>query len=154
MSRLRRTLIVVTGVAVAIVIGGRLLFRPRPIDVQVTRVDHGLVEDIVTNSEGGTIESRARAKLGAERAGRVAAIRLEEGERARTGDVVVQLDTSTEQTQLAVIRREAQAAEATHRSLEADRTLARSNWERVARLYAEKLVTDQQRDEARARLEA
>jgi HlyD family secretion protein len=154
MSRLWRTVIVVLAVAVAVVIGARLLFRPRPIEVQVAHVGQGTVEDIVTNSEGGTIESRARAKLGAERAGRVAAILFEEGDRARTGDVVVQLDTSTEQTQLAVARREAQAAEATSRSARADETLARSNWDRVARLYAEKLVTDQQQDEARARLES
>lgn len=152
--KVSRAVLVGAAALAVVVVAARLLVRPHKIDVQVSRVDFGPVEDIVTNSEGGTIESRARAKLGADRAGRIGTIRFEEGARARTGDVLVQLDTSTERTQLEVARREEQAAGATYRSLEAERTLARSNWDRVARLHAEKLVTDQQRDEARARLDA
>ena len=154
MSKLTRTLLVVGVLVAAAVPAARLLFRPHPIEIQAVPAGYGPVEDIVTNSEGGTIQSRARARLGAERAGRVGSIRFEEGDRARRGDVLVQLDTSTEETQLALARREAQAAEASSRAAAADAVLARRNWERVARLFAEKLITEQQRDEAAARLES
>jgi len=154
MSRNWRRVLVAVAVLALVVIGARALFRPKPIEVEVATVSAGPVEDIVTNSEGGTIESRARARLGAERAGRVASILFEEGARAKRGDVLVQLDASTAQTQRAAARREAQALEATLNVARAAERLARQGWDRTASLHAQKLVTDAQLEEAQARLES
>ena len=107
--------------------------RPKPIDVEVVKVARGLVEDAVTNSQAGTVKARLRARVGAERAGRVAAIPRREGSRVRRGEAMLLLDRSTADTQLEVARRDLEAASAAA-------LLARQTYDRSAALAKERLV--------------
>ncbi len=154
MSRRTRWIALVVVAGIVVILAGRGLLRPRPIEVEATPVEWGPVEDVVTNSEAGTIESRARARVGAERAGRIAVIRFEEGARARSGDVLVELDASTARTRLAATHRDAQALDAAHEVAHARQRLAQQSWERVDRLARERLVSPEQRDQAREEFEA
>ena len=79
--------------------------RPRPIEVEAVPVARGLVEDAVTNSQAGTVKARLRARVGADRAGRIAAIPRREGSRVRRGETLLLLDASTAETQLVAAQR-------------------------------------------------
>jgi HlyD family secretion protein len=151
--RWRNILGFVLGLAV-IVFLSRAACRPKPLDVTIVPIGFGPVEDVVTNSDAGTIKSRARARIGAERTGRVANIRFDEGAEVRRGDVIVELDASTARAQLAAARRDADAVEAAHEVAHSTEMLARQNWNRIDRLHSESVVSAEQRDEARARLDA
>src|SRR5262245_3640145 len=97
--RVRWCLLVAVVIALVVILRVTF-FRPRPILVEVATVARGLVEDAVTNSQAGTVRSRQRARVGAERAGRVAAIPAREGTRVKKGDPLLLLDDSTARTQL------------------------------------------------------
>ena len=67
------------------------VFVPDPVPVTVFRVARGLVEDTVTNSKVGTVETRRRAELSPEIGGRVRQIFVREGDAVTAGQLLLQL---------------------------------------------------------------
>lgn len=131
------TLIVVLA---AIVVGGRLLFRSPPVEVNVVRADRGRVEETVTNSRAGTVRARQRARLSPEIGGRVIEIPFREGMRVRAGDRLLRLEDDDLAASMALAAREQDAirARVTEACLAAD--LARREWERSRDLAREGIV--------------
>ncbi len=153
--RLRtRWWLIAAGIVVLIVVLRATAFRPRPIEVEVATVGRGTVEDAVTNSQAGTVKARLRARVGAERAGRVAAIPHREGSRVRAGEPLLLLDESTARTQLEVVGRDLEAAHAAAGAAGAAATLARQQHERTASLFKSSLVSQGEMDLAKSRLES
>jgi HlyD family secretion protein len=128
--------------------------RPRPIEVEVVTVARGLVEDAVTNSQAGTVKARLRARVGAERAGRVAAIPRREGATVRRGEPLLLLDRSTAETQLEVAKRDLESARAAAGAARAAATLARQQHERTASLFQSGVVSQGEMDLSKSRLES
>ena len=87
-------------------------FAPQPVVVSTIAVNRGTVESTVTNSKGGTVRARRRAKLSTEIGGRVVVIPLREGDFASLGDLLLQLDDSSQQARLELSRREVEAIDA------------------------------------------
>ncbi|HTK31269.1 MAG TPA: efflux RND transporter periplasmic adaptor subunit [Candidatus Saccharimonadaceae bacterium] len=141
-------------VLAALVFATRRLASPRPIAVEAAAVERGAVEDVVANSEGGTVRSRAEARLGVERAGRVARILFREGARVRAGTVVLALESSTAATQLEAARRDFEAADAAHEAAHAAELLARQDLARREPLRRDGLISAEEIDAARSRLES
>ena len=131
-----------------------LLFRPRPIGVDAVIAASGPVEDVVANSEGGTVRSHAEARLGVERAGRVASIERREGATAHRGEVVLRLDPSTAARQLESARRQLEAFDAAHDVAHAADRLAQQDLARIEPLTEGGAATVEQLDGARSRAAA
>ncbi len=153
--RLRaRWWVIAAGLLVLVFVLRATACRPRPIEVEVVKVVRGPVEDAVTNSQAGTVKARLRARVGAERAGRVAAIPHREGSRARRGETLLLLDPSTAETQLEVAKRDLEAASAAAGAARAAATLARQQHERTASLFKSGLVSQGEMDLSKSRLES
>jgi HlyD family secretion protein len=131
----------------------RTCFRERAIEVEVASAEIGPVEDVVVNSEAGTVKARSRARLGVEAHGRVAEIPYRENDHVKRGALLLSLDPATERTRLQAARRDLQVVTATLESARSAATLARQQHDRTAELHARQLASQQQLDEARSRLE-
>jgi HlyD family secretion protein len=153
MKRWMRGLLIVVAAVVLIVALRATVFRPAAIDVEVARAERGVVEDVVTNSQAGTVRSRKRSRLGAERAGRVVGIPHREGASVKRGATLVQLDTSTARTQLDLARRELDVQRATTASTRASFTLAQTEFQRTQQLRDQGLLSQGEMDQARTRFE-
>lgn len=152
MTRTARIAAAVAAVVLAVMILQRTVFREKPIPVEAATVSMGPVEDVVVNSEAGTVVTRARAKLGVESAGRVGEIPYREGSFAKAGEVLLRLDDRTERTRILAARRNADVASATADEAAASARLAKQNQSRIATLHAQGMATQEQLDEANARL--
>jgi RND family efflux transporter MFP subunit len=132
---------------------------PSPIAVTVAPV---VAADTTERLEaGGVVAAQESASISSRIVATIAAVRVKAGDRVRAGDVLVTLDARdiTEHTgqarasalaaekALAQARTEQTAAEAEHR-------LAAAWQKRIATLHARNSATDQERDEAEARLSA
>ncbi len=146
--------LVTAGVVALLVLLRVTLFRPHPIAVEIATASRGLVEDAVTNSQAGTVRSRLRARVGAERAGRVAAIPRREGARVRHGDALLLLDDTTARTQREVARRDLEAAHAAADAARAAATLARQQHQRNTALFKANLLAQGEMDLSKSRLES
>ena len=110
---------------------------------------------------GGVVAARESASISSRIVATIAGIRVKAGDRVRAGDVLVTLDARdvaehtgqarasavAAEKALAHARTEQSAAEAEHR-------LAAASQKRIATLHARNSATDQERDEAEARLAA
>ena len=154
MLRRMRGLAVLVAVLVAAATGLAFLLRPRPIEVEAVAIGTGAVEDLVANSEGGTVRSRAQARLGVERAGRVSAIPYREGVFVRRGAIVLRLDASTAAQRLESARSDFEASHAAHEAAHAVEWLARQNLVRAESLHAQSLISREQIEALWSRLGA
>jgi HlyD family secretion protein len=143
--------------AVALLAAGVLLratlFRERAIEVETTSVGTGPVEDIVVNSEAGTVKARSRARLGVESVGRVALIPHREGSTVKAGDLLLGLESTTERTRLEATRRNAEVLVATLAGARSSAKLAQTSMDRIASLHSRGLASQAQLDEIREQTE-
>ncbi len=132
---------ILLAIAAAILILKATVFAPDPLEVRVTEVQPGLVEETVANSRAGTIKARRRASLSSEVGGQVVELPFREGDEVKAGDVILRLDDSLQQARLVLSRRERDTARAEQNRacVVADR--AQREYKRVARLAAEKIVS-------------
>jgi HlyD family secretion protein len=86
---LRRVLLVV--VLAAIAIGVWFATRPAPIAVVVAAVEPGRVENTVANTRAGSVSACRRAKLAPPIGGRIEKLNVKEGDRVKTGQVLLEL---------------------------------------------------------------
>lgn len=149
---LKWTLIAAGGVA-AILLLRATVFRPHPIEVESAVAERGTVEDVVTNSQAGTVRARRRSRLGAERAGRVIEIPFRESARVRRGAVLVQLDASTARTALELARREREVQRANAVSARAAFDLAKLEHERARTLRAQDVISQGEMDRVQTRFD-
>ena len=154
MTRRVRTGLLIAGLIVAAVAVWQVLFRPRPVAVEAVIAATGPVEDVVANSEGGTVRSHREARLGVERAGRISEIEHREGTTVRRGEVVLRLDSSTAERQLESARLQLQALDATHDATHAAEKLARQELARTEPLLERGVATAEQMDHARSQADA
>ena len=154
MKRPFRYLAVVAGLLLLALLARATLFRDRPVAVEVASAEIGAVEDVVANSEAGSVKARSRARLGVQSAGRVAEIPHREGSTVRSGDLLLRLEPTTERTriQAAYRNREVQrAALATARSAAG---LTHRTLERISSLRTQGLASEAQLDDAKAQSSA
>lgn len=139
---------VVLGLVLVGVLLRATVFAPEPLEVEVVEVSRGRVEESVTNSRAGTVKARRRAQISPEVGGRVVAIPFREGERFDQGDVLLRLDPNVPEAQIALRRREVQAAraEAERACLAAERAVRER--ERLERLAREGIISEDLRDQA------
>jgi HlyD family secretion protein len=149
-----RWALIAAGAIAVILLLRATVFRSKPIEVEVVRVSRGVVEDAVTNSQAGTVKSRYRARVGAERAGRVVAIPHREGAVVKKGEPLLLLDASSARVQLDLAQRDLETARATVESARAAAQLAGRDFERTEQLRAAKLVAQEQMDQVKSRRDA
>jgi RND family efflux transporter MFP subunit len=129
--------------------------------IPVTVVPVAAIDTTERLEAGGVVAARESASISSRIVATIAGIRVKAGDRVRAGDVLITLDARdvTEHTGLA--RASAVAAEkaltqarAAQSAAEAEHRLATASGQRIATLHARDSATDQERDEAEARLSA
>ena len=65
--------------------------RPELIEVQLARVEHGLVEATVSNTRAGTVKACRRAKLAAPSGGQIERLLVTKGQRVKRDQVLLEL---------------------------------------------------------------
>ena len=122
--------------------------RAKPVTVAVIAVEKGTVEKTVANTRAGTVKACRRAKLSPSAGGQIARLPVREGESVKRGQLLLELWNKDLTAQLALTRQEAASAAATARArcIEADQT--RREADRLQKLLARKLVSEEQLDRA------
>lgn len=133
--------------------------------VRVEKVVLGQVEDLYEAT--GTVRSRTSTELSSRIMGTVTAVRAREGDRVRSGQVLIEVDNRDAAAQLQKAQaglREAEeglneveqsisAAQSARNAADANRRLASSTFNRYQALAERKSISPQEFDEARARLQ-
>ncbi len=118
------------------------LLRVDPVPVEVVRPERGRVEAIVTNTKAGTVRAHRRAQLSPEIGGRVVRLPVRAGDRVRRGQVLLELDSTSQRARLQKAERDVATAQARAREacLAADQ--AAREYDRYAALAERQIVAD------------
>lgn len=154
MRRWWKRIAIAAAIVLALLLLRAIVFQREPIVVDVFTVAPGRVEETVTNSRAGTVRARRRAKLSPELGGLVTEIPLREGQRVKKGDVLLRLDDQVPRSEVAVARRdlEAATAERDQACFAADR--AARDLARISRLAEDQIASRDQLDRAKTEAEA
>lgn len=99
---MRRNTAILAGALLVAVLGGLAFHLTRAVPVEViTAAEHPIRQSLVFS---GRVEAPVRVDLGATITGRVAEVRVREGDRVRRGDLLVALESADLQAQLAQAR--------------------------------------------------
>jgi HlyD family secretion protein len=124
------------------------LHEPAPVRVKVLAVAPGTVEEIVANTRAGTLKPCRRAKLAPSLGGQIATLAVHEGDRVKTGDLLLELWNQDLTAQVTLAEREAEAAEARARSACLNAENAEREAARQVKLDARRLTSQETLDRA------
>lgn len=93
----------------AVVAGIWYTTRPKPVEVRLTGVDRGTVENIVANTRAGTIRACRRARLAPSVGGQIAVLDVKEGQRVEKDTLLLSLWNNDLSAQVTLAEREAEA---------------------------------------------
>ncbi len=128
--------------------------RPKPIDVRVSRVARGKVEETVSSTKAGAIRSRFASDISAESAGKVVEIHAREGAQVEGGAPLVSLDRRDVDAALAAARSEIVTLSALVDEATARHQDAKRKWTRISDLLHTGTVTQSELDSAQSLMEA
>jgi HlyD family secretion protein len=107
-----RRLAVAMLIAAALAAVYRYVSRPTPLPVRLWTVDRGRVEASVANTRAGTIEACRRSHLTPDVGGKVARLPVQEGDRVKANQVLLELWNEDLKAQIQLAESEARAAQA------------------------------------------
>ena len=128
--------------------------RPEPIAVTAAKVEKGLVESTVANTRAGTVKSCQRARLAPLTGGQVERLLVEKGQRVEKDQPLLELWNSDLKSKLQLARSEAEAARAATRQVCLKADIAEREYQRILRLFKQKLTSEDQRDKAETEAKA
>jgi HlyD family secretion protein len=124
--------------------------RPDPIEVAVQAVTRAIVERTVANTRAGTVKACRRAKLSPSIGGQIAQLPIREGDRVKTGQLLLELWNKDLAAQVKLAEQEVAATQAQVRSVCAKSEVARRNADRLVRLRLSDAATAERADNAMA----
>lgn len=123
-----------------------LLNREQPIQVPLVEVSRGPVEVIAANSRAGSVRACQRSRLSMPVGGRVEQLLVEEGDRVKAGELLLQLHDDEQQALVAQARADLQAAELEHQRSCQQAAFSQRELTRSRTLAARNLVSAEQLD--------
>ena len=144
---MKKPLIAVLLIAVAIVAWIAWSTRTKPVSVVVEPATRGTVEKTVANTRAGTVKACRRAKLSPSAGGQIAQLPVSEGDSVKRGQLLLELWNKDLTAQLTLTQQEATSAAATARARCIEAEQARREAERQSKMLARKLVSEEQVDQ-------
>ncbi len=138
------------GLAVVVGLAGAawLVTRPDPLTVSVIEAERGVVAASVANTRAGTVKACRRAGLAPQRGGQIASLPVAEGQTVSAGQMLLELWNEDLRAQLTLARRDARAVAARARESCVLAEVAEREADRLQRLQAQKLASEEQAERA------
>jgi len=140
--------LVLLGLAGAAAAAYWYLTRPEPVEVRVRAAEVGAVEEIVANTRAGTVKSCRRAKLAPGAGGQIARLLVHEGDRVRSGQLLLELWNRDIEAQVTLAEREAEAGDARARAACLNADNAQREADRQVKLQERRMASDESVDRA------
>jgi HlyD family secretion protein len=146
---MRKRVLIIGGIVVAalvIVILTVVNARPKGEEVEVQKVTKGEIAPTVTTD--GLITAKDTVNISSQVMGEITAIPFKEGDHVKKGDVLVQIDPSTYQRDVASAKAALDAARVADQEAEVTLRQRERDWKRAKDMFAQKIYSTQQRDDA------
>jgi HlyD family secretion protein len=124
---------------------------PKGEEVEVQKVKRGEIAPTVTAD--GTITAKDTVNISSQVMGEIVAIPFKEGDRVKKGDLLVQINPDTYQRDVASAKASLDSAQVALRLSDVSLAQRQLDWDRAQDLFAKKIYSTQQRDDAKLALD-
>jgi HlyD family secretion protein len=138
----------------AVLTGVWYLSRPTPVRVTLVTVDRGPVAATVANTRAGTVDACRRAGLSPASGGQIASLPVKDGDHVEAGALLLELWNVDVKAELTLAERDARAARSRSREACVVAAVAKRDAERMTRLRADRLASEEAADQAEGRAES
>jgi HlyD family secretion protein len=145
---------VIAALVVAALAAVWVLSRPDPIAVTLVTADRGPVAATVANTRAGTVDACRRAGLSPALGGQIASLPVTEGDRVEAGTLLLELWNDDLKAELTLAERDARAARSRAREACVVADVAKRDAERVSRLRADGLASEEAADQSEGRAQS
>jgi HlyD family secretion protein len=149
-----KRLTIIAVLAIAVLAGVWYFARPKPVKVAVVEVARGPVASTVTNTRAGTVDACRRARLSPASGGQIALLPVKKGEHVKQNQLLVELWNEDTKAQLELQRRDAVATRSRAREACVTADVAKRDAERLVKLHADKLASEEAADQARGKADS
>jgi HlyD family secretion protein len=149
-----KRLTIIAVLAIAVLAGVWYFARPKPVKVAVVEVARGPVASTVTNTRAGTVDACRRARLSPASGGQIALLPVKKGEHVKQNQLLVELWNEDTKAQLELQRRDAVATRSRAREACVTANVAKRDAERLVKLHADKLASEEAADQARGKADS
>ncbi|HVY65580.1 MAG TPA: efflux RND transporter periplasmic adaptor subunit [Gammaproteobacteria bacterium] len=150
---MKRIAIVAVVVLIALA-GAWWLTRPKPVQVTLVTVDRGPVAATVANTRAGTVDACRRARLSPALGGQISKLPVKKGEHVAAGTLLLELWNDDLKAQLELSERDARASRSQAREACVTADVAKRDAERLHKLAAQKLASEEAADQAEGKSES
>jgi HlyD family secretion protein len=124
------------------------LTRPEPVKAVIKTVDRGLVEATVANTRAGTVHSCRRANLAPPMGGQIANLLVEEGDKVKQNQVLLELWNADLSAQALLAEEDVVSVKAKADQACVVAAVSDKEAKRLVRLYQQQLASEEQKDKA------
>ena len=128
--------------------------RPEAIPVSLVAVERGPVAATVANTRAGTVDACRRAGLSPALGGQIASLPVTDGETVEAGELLLELWNADIKAELTLAERDARASRSRAREACVVAAVAKRDAERVTKLRADRLASEEAADQAEGRAES
>jgi HlyD family secretion protein len=141
----------IAALVVAVLAAVWFFSRPEPVQVALVSAERGPVAATVANTRAGTVDACRRAGLSPALGGQIASLPVKDGERVEAGALLLELWNEDLKAELTLAERDARAAQSRAREACIVADVAKRDAERVERLRADRLASEEAADQAEGR---
>ena len=124
------------------------LTRPEPVEVVLKSVDRGTVERTVANTRAGTVKACRRAKLSPSIGGQISKLPIQEGDRVKKGDLLIEIWNKDLLAEIKLVESEVKAARARARAACLNADVAQREANRLVKLRDKGALSEEKTDKA------
>ena len=141
----------VAALVVAVLAAAWFFSRPEPVAVTLVTAERGPVAATVTNTRAGTVDACRRAGLSPALGGQIASLPVKDGDRVDAGALLLELWNADIKAELTLSQRDARAARSRARESCIVADVAKRDAERLTKLRADRLASEEAADQAEGR---
>ena len=141
----------VAALVVAVLAAAWFFSRPEPVAVTLVTAERGPVAATVTNTRAGTVDACRRAGLSPALGGQIARLPVKDGDRVDAGALLLELWNADVKAELTLSQRDALAARSRARESCIVADVAKRDAERLTKLRADRLASEEAADQAEGR---
>jgi HlyD family secretion protein len=144
----------IAALVVALLAAVWLISRPEPVAVTLVAAERGPVSATVSNTRAGTVDACRRAGLSPAMGGQILRLPVKDGDRVEAGDLLLELWNADIAAELTLAERDARATQSRAREACVVAEVAKRDAERLTKLRADRLASEEAADQAEGRAES
>jgi HlyD family secretion protein len=149
-----KNLIITLAIFVILVAAIYFIKKPDPVLVQLTTVEQGTVESIVTNTRAGTVKACRQAELSPALGGQIASLPVKKGQKVKQDDILLELWNDDLKARVMLAKKEAVAANARAEEACTIARVAKNEARRVLKLFKQGLTSQENKEHAEGQAKA